>query len=376
MATNSPSATCWPNDLQRLLLSGALRGGDRAVRAARQWADQVDLDYIDYGSFRILPLLARTMEQLGVDLPIGHRIRGIYRRSWYRNQVLLQTAAAAIGTLAAAEIPMIVTKGAAVADRYYPDLGTRPMGDVDIVVPATDRDAAIDALTAAGWRGDIIETGLETRHGCPFHNDVQGNVDLHWATSSDLHPDFDESAAWNRTAVTGRLSPARRLAPEDELLLTIRHGLQEPGGLITWAADAALILRGASIDWPLLIEAVDRYQRSEMVGAALRLVADVADTPVPSRHLVAIDSLSHRRWHRNELNALTRPSRSLRLNQVRGSWYRYRRWSAAGNMRANPLRFPAHWAHVLGLRGPQALVAHTFRVVGRSLRPKANRRSR
>ena len=376
VAATSPNSTCWPNGMQRLLLSAALGDGDRAVHAALQWADRADLDYIDYGSFRILPLLARTMERLGVNPSIGHRIRGIYRRSWYRNQVLLQAAEEAVETLNAVGIPMLVIKGAAVLDTYYPDLGTRPMADVDILVAAADREAASEALTAAGWRGTINPTGLKTRHGCPFQNESQGEVDLHWMTGSDLHPDFDESASWKRAVSADRLSPAMRLAPEDELLLTIRHGIRQSGGPVAWVADAALILRGASISWPLLIEGADRYRCSEMVGAALRLVGEVTDAPMPSPHLAAIDSLSRRRWHRRELQVLTQPSRSVRLNQLREAWYRYRRWSAAGSIRANPLRFPLHWAHVLALPGSRALVSHTFRVVGRSFRLKVSRPSR
>ena len=96
IATHAPRSTPLPSAAQRLLLEAALGDGEAAVAAAREWSLLVDLDRIDFGSFRLLPLLVRNLERLDIELPSSDRLRGIYRRCWYRNQVLLRGAKAAL----------------------------------------------------------------------------------------------------------------------------------------------------------------------------------------------------------------------------------------------------------------------------------------
>jgi hypothetical protein len=56
---------CWPNEPQRLLLQAALLDGDRASTASRAWCARIDLDLLDAGSLRLLPLLYRAMTARG-----------------------------------------------------------------------------------------------------------------------------------------------------------------------------------------------------------------------------------------------------------------------------------------------------------------------
>lgn len=362
IATHAPRSTPLPSAAQRLLLEAALGDGEAAVAAAREWSLLVDLDRIDFGSFRLLPLLVRNLERLDIELPSSDRLRGIYRRCWYRNQVLLRGAKAALGVLRDAGVETLVIKGAALIDRYYPDSGTRPMSDVDILVGSADRDSAFSILEASGWELIRPTVRIETRHAVEFINaDHGGMVDLHWASSArDFHPKFDETALFERASPATLLEGVSILAPEDELLLAVRHGI--PQGRISWIADVAFIVRNGKVDWLALQDASARYRTAELLETSLRWVADVTGVPIHETVLQALTASSRPRWHRREVRTLLRPSGSLRLRQTAEAWYRYRRWCSNGGIRANPMRFPAHWSAVLGLRGTRGLLAHAARV--------------
>jgi len=48
---------CWITKQQRLLLRAALLSGQDAIHAWENWIANVDIDRIDTGSYRLLPLL-------------------------------------------------------------------------------------------------------------------------------------------------------------------------------------------------------------------------------------------------------------------------------------------------------------------------------
>jgi len=69
-----------------------------------------------------------------------------------RNIRLYADLARALRALNQADVPVMVLKGAALAQTVYPRLSQRPMGDADLLVRPEDRDRARGALEAAGYR--------------------------------------------------------------------------------------------------------------------------------------------------------------------------------------------------------------------------------
>jgi hypothetical protein len=143
----------WPTREQALLLRAALGDGDEAQVAWEAWRAATDFDRLDGGSYRLLPLLYRNLERLGVGeegTDLG-RLRGIYRRTWYKNRIAIAHLAGLIGHLDAAGIPTMVLKGAALTTLYYRDHGGRAMEDCDLLVPvARAREAVAVAVTRRG----------------------------------------------------------------------------------------------------------------------------------------------------------------------------------------------------------------------------------
>jgi hypothetical protein len=85
---------------------------------------------------------------------------------------------------AAAEVPVLVFKGAALAYSLYPEPWLRPREDTDLLVRATDAARAGAVLAAAGYRAAVMQSGaLVTQQRLHVWTDAAGRrhaCDLHW----------------------------------------------------------------------------------------------------------------------------------------------------------------------------------------------------
>ena len=79
-------------------------------------------------------------------------VQTTYYASVARNTVLFQELERILRILAEANIPVIVLKGAALAQTIYPDIALRPMTDLDILVKSEHLDRAVELLRTTGYR--------------------------------------------------------------------------------------------------------------------------------------------------------------------------------------------------------------------------------
>ncbi|MFY9587371.1 MAG: hypothetical protein WAT66_07955, partial [Actinomycetota bacterium] len=123
----------WPSEQQELILR-AVAPNDAVARAGwEKLARVMDLDRLEEGSFALMPQLYRRLVGLGIDAPELPRLKGIYRRSWYGNQMLLERAATLLRALAEHGIEPLVVGDAALAVRTYADTGSREIAQLEIV---------------------------------------------------------------------------------------------------------------------------------------------------------------------------------------------------------------------------------------------------
>ena len=102
----SRGAAAWlPSPTQLLLLQASLWRGERAFSAWTEWRHrEPDLDTLDEGSYRLLPLLYRNLGPELAGNPDAGRLKGVYRRSWAANQFGLRVGRKAIDALADAGV--------------------------------------------------------------------------------------------------------------------------------------------------------------------------------------------------------------------------------------------------------------------------------
>ena len=268
----------WPSADEEALLHTCLSSGEAASAAWARIGSRLDIDRAPGHVIRILPLLGRNLRALEIETVIGPRLRGMYRKTWMFNQILLARTAEIVHQLDDAGIPSMILKGCAIAIGYYGNLGLRPMGDIDVLVPQSHVRAAVDRLLALGWT-DETERQLEGKvfrhaHAYSMWAGTDVSCDLHWMIGEHMliGPEEDPTPLFwpvaRRLAVAGVSTLA--LSPTDQLLHVILHGAQpQSPSRLQWIADATMILRSAEIDWDRLEDLSIRIRDTIRISDAL-----------------------------------------------------------------------------------------------------------
>lgn len=282
----------------RLLLRAALLEGTAARAAWDELSPDFDLDPLDHGRTRILPLLHQSLLRLGIDDERLPRLRGVRHYAWARNQVRLRTLMPLVRRLRVAGIETLLLKGAALLAAFLPDFSLRPMDDIDLLVRPGDVQRVLPLLATSGYQPvnvkpwSIVPLAMQDGPGYPFVNDSGDELDLHWhALHYDRRPAAD-AALW-AGARTARLfgTPALVPCPADLLLQVCAHaaGWSQTHGL-RWVADALVILRGAgpAFDWSRLESEALAHRVAPPLHAALTILRQDLDQPVPDAVLAAL----------------------------------------------------------------------------------------
>jgi hypothetical protein len=269
MVKMTMQAGTWrPTSLQALVLDAALQPRERAVSSFQRWVDLTRFDDVDSGSYRVLPLVAARFEELDVSEPWSLHLRGILRRSWYENQLVVHGTLPAVDALHEAGIDVIVMKGGSLSVLAYPSVGARPMDDLDLLVREAQAIDALRVLLDLGWKlepggvpesmhqGQMSEAFRRIRHSTGLTGPAGHDIDLHWhATYAWCWPGAD-TGLWSSARpfeLGGR--QVRALAAADELIVACVHGflVNDLVAPIRWVTDSVMLVRSGALDWQALV---------------------------------------------------------------------------------------------------------------------------
>lgn len=314
---------------------------DDAKDASARWSAGIDWAAdMEGGSFRLLPMVHANLAALGCNHPQMNRLAGIYRYHWFSAQSHIKRGLYAVRLLREAEIPVMVSKGLALACSVYPSPALRPMSDIDLLVRYVDALRAFQILTDAGWtepadsyrqwsarRADMLVLTI----GCNLRHHSEGKIDLHWALMHEAGGTGLEDTVWAsaRQIKIGN-DKLLRLSATLMLLHVIAHGLR-PNALspLRWVVDAAMLLskESASIDWPLFHQWASRLHVGNRVRQGLTFLRDEIKIPIPNDALPDkapvgdwLETLENRAWmarmQRPVEAALTPFDRSVQLARL------------------------------------------------------------
>ncbi len=264
-------ANCWPTVEQSLLLKAALL--DDEGQAQEYWARfcrAVDIQVVDYSTTSLTPLVYKRFRDLaGTEIQVA---KSVYRHTWSSNNLSLHTLRKVLSLFAQAGIPVTLLKGAALIANVYRDPGLRVVGDMDILVPREQIEAAIKHLLNAGWRQlyQFDERKFDVGHALAFVNPEGVNIDLHWRILGDAP--FDQWFINYQPEQTAALGfAASVLCPEDQLVHTLIHCHKySPVPLIRWIPDASMVInRTPDFRWDYFFATVKKLNISYVVRKAL-----------------------------------------------------------------------------------------------------------
>lgn len=256
----------WPTPQQELLLAIALGGEDEATAAWREVRLQLDLDRLEPGSFALMPLVYRALSQAEAKDSRLERLKGIYRSTWAKNNLLAERAKEAASELGGR---VAVLGGISTAQRFYGDLALRPTPAVDLLV-----ERAAESVEPAGWR--LTSAG-------PVHWYENGDGRL-LTIRSAISPDF-AAVVWDAVEpLELRGGKLLALSPADELLAACVLGARAAAfHSITWIPDAVLVIRSGSVDWDRVVDRTLTFGQTLRVRQALEYLAGRIDVPTHVR---------------------------------------------------------------------------------------------
>lgn len=348
---------------QLLLVRAAVLPDGEALAAWERWSAAAAPERMRHGEARLLAGCFRRLEELGAGGPMIAVARGIYRRTWYANQLAIGRIAVVLERLAAVGVPALVLKGFALAPLAYGDLGARPMEDVDLLVPPARIEDAVAALAPLGLRangGGARPSGLLANEVALCDED--GNsVELH---AYALVESADDADLWERRVGFG-VRDIEAFAPcaEDALLLVAVHGQRwntvQP---VSWVLDACRLVRsrGAGFDWERFVA---RAEARELTLAAARAVGMLDSLAIEAPPWVADRLGGFRVSLARRLGDRAARSYPGRFSTAAFAWDRYRRFRELAPAADRPSG-PLDWLYrVWGIDGVAALPGEAARRV-------------
>ena len=317
MKAATPSGGFRPTPQQELLLRAALLSGAEAAGAWSQWRASADMDHLDPGCFRLLPLLYHNLKAQGVSDPQMNKLKGIHRMAWCRNQDLLERFASLLRAFDEERIGTMVLKGAAVTLLHYRDHGLRPMQDLDILVRPDAAPAAIALLERLGWKPQRAlpegarESFFGTVHSLPFTDAAGRECDLHWHVLTECcYPRADDDFWEASSPLDMHGAQTRALCPADQLLHICVHGARWNAVMpIRWVADAMVILRTSpELDWHRLVAQARERRIVLPLRETLQYLRDLLNAPLPAGAMEELASFPVRPVERMEYRVRDPPA--------------------------------------------------------------------
>lgn len=280
------------------------------------WRDFSNLDWqiFTYTAYRqgVAPLLYWIIKTDCLDdfpLYVTECLKRAYYRTLAKNSLIFQEYSRITQALADAGIVWIALKGADVALSVYPNIGLRPMSDLDILVKADEFIRARAVILSCGYQEQAVQSVVLNRqighHRHYVHHAYPGiKLELHWGIVACESTYIVAPMEWfwenvlpannalldfeNRSKVQ-----CFRLAPTAYLLYAAGHiGFQHGvfDSPLIWLYDLHLLFHGygSEINWDTLIDRAVRSRWNYALFTVLQILVDIFQTPVPQNTLMSL----------------------------------------------------------------------------------------
>ena len=245
----------------------------------------------------LAPLLYFQFNKPGISTfvpqKILERLKQTLILSQVKNMRLYVKLNKVLAAFAHAGIPVIVLKGAALAELVYPQLGFRPMGDIDLLVKDEDLGKADHLLRTLHYqpyeKNHTAEWFRNSHHHlAPYvSNDHTPPIEIHFHIISPLDPvDIPIHELWNcARAVHIAEVPCFVLSPE-YFLIHLCHHLSSSNGFLSQLrglCDVAETIRWSreELDWSELLRIAQSREMQKCLYYALWLAQKTVGADVP-----------------------------------------------------------------------------------------------
>ena len=201
-----------------------------------------------------------------------------WQAQWLRNHLYLEELRLIQHLADKFKVNLTVLKGAALIPEFYPDLGSRQMSDLDLLIPMDEFDRFKEMLSSQGY----IEKQSDTWKA----NDFKATFLIHRQSFElviELHSRLFFTESPNRKWQVTQQSP-KSLAPTETLIHLVGHfSYQHTFLKLFWLIDIDRFIRrhSANIDWVQFAQASDQLRMNKAMTATLWVAHYFLDTPIP-----------------------------------------------------------------------------------------------
>jgi hypothetical protein len=290
----SRSSTLPLTQLQILMLKAALLDEPQARAAWQNLRSNIDIQNLEAWGDDLLSLIFHNLSRHHIDDAEMDRLKGVYRHRWVDTQLALSQAADLVTALESAGIQTMLLEGATLTECYYKDRGIRHTG-IDILVPVSERDHALTALRALGWKTNQPRIPhVQTAAAIQLQHESGRSAMLHWHVLADSYnPSADDDFWAARIPFSINNVQTLMLNPAHELLRICVHSARyNPAYTIRWVADIyQIIMTAPNVEWERLIEGAKKRRFTLAVNEALQTMSNIFPVPILDdvlRHLDAV----------------------------------------------------------------------------------------
>jgi hypothetical protein len=236
-------------------------------------------------------LLFKNLKENGLlhrfPVTIQNSLRESYLLTLSRNMILMKDIERVLSSLEDKGVRTIVLKGPALLERVYPDIGVRPITDIDLLFYNGNEEAG-RILKGLGYR--LIST-------CPMiYDNGRTVIDIHTEIDSFTRlgpipyaPQLDTTKLWKDSSPWGDgFNSVRILSPEDAILTLSIHLMKHSFLRLLWLIDIIeVIKRNPEIDWNKIGDEARETGFERLLFYVLSYVKEITDI-VPGKFLSEI----------------------------------------------------------------------------------------
>lgn len=229
---------------------------------------------------------------IGIPAPVALQIASDAMRILRRNLILASETIWLCNVLDAAQIPVVVFKGVALAQLAYGSLRVKHARDIDLLVPPDRAEIALRLLEQEGYalaspaphlsdtqRRALIRYGREVELS---HPDTRVRVELQWRVADNpmLLKDVDACSGTQNVSLPDG-AKVRTLENDDLFAALCVHGALHAWSRLKWLADINALIMAHSLDITQLYRYAQAKGAGLCAGQALLLCYRLFDLQLP-----------------------------------------------------------------------------------------------
>lgn len=353
----------YPTKLQKLLLK-AVFTSDREMLLDywEKWYAGVDIEDLDSESNHLLPLLSHNLSLHQVKTKEDQRLKGIYRRYWYSNQISLAELNKILTAFNEEQIKTIILGDLAMAIGYYSELAMRPIYNYELFVTPKQANLAIKLLTQLGWKPkfEIKKINPYIYPKLPFTNNQGKVLFLYWQLWTYKLDLKNQETIF--TDISKKITIGENIAyildsNEQIIYLCMQNTLCSEKLVALYLIDLKYIIDNSNsvIDWQQLTTKILVLNLSLSYQNLVLKFNEILGDRIPSQVIVDAQKLTITLLEKYEFKLVNNQNLNKFKNRLSRLYFTYVRTSGQNRFFLSPLKFSYYLKYMWELKSLWAL---------------------